>query len=264
MANEGVSPVVEEPTQEPTDNGAGQTADSGVNVNELLETLKGLNVETPQDVINMATASQQTGRVNNLLGEERRARQQLEAQVMALTQQLQTRHSPEPDYYGDSSASVNPAQIEDAVTKAITKLQMEQNRAQQEATARWIADENRIESDRDYNAVKQVWNTIKESGPVRQRLATGQSNLWDEYNNVRLSWYRGIAEKSKTAIETLTKSKGSKTPPHMESGDAQSVHRDTDEEDGYKQRRKLTDPNKGYRGTQEELEALVRTFITGA
>jgi len=235
---------------------------------EVLDTLQGADLNTPADVIGMVEAGQQAGHLGNLLGAERDKVANLERMIEQLQQQPAPAPQQEPtDYYGDTpaSASMSPGQIERAVEKAVENIQMKNNRVQQEVNARYYADENAITADNVPPKLKEAWNEIKESPAVRQRLMSGQSTLWNEYNNTKLTWYKGLAEKSQTAMEKILASPGGTgaAPPHIESGDTPSIPRVTDGDDKAAQRRQITDPSKGYTGSQDELEALVRTFIPG-
>jgi len=232
---------------------------------EVLETLQGANINTPEDVIGMVEAGQQAGHMGNLLGAERDKVANLERMVEQLQQQQQTapRQEPTDTYYNEPSA-VSPQQIESAVTKAVENLQMKQNRAQMEVNARYLADENAIASDQAPAALKGAWDKVKETPGVRQRLMSGQSTLWNEYNNTKLTWYKGLAEKSQTAMEKMLSSGSNTTaPPHVETGDSPSIPRVNDTDDRATQRRQITDPSKGFTGSMDEIEALVNTFIPG-
>jgi len=259
-----ISPEVEAPPTVETEATPQETA------SEVLETLKKLNVETPQQVENLATASAQAGHLANQLGEERRQRQELEQMVSQLQQQATVPNQPSQDttdYYSDNTpGNLTQSQIESAVTKAVNQIQYNNNRAQQEVNAKWVADENRVASDQEYSVVKEVWDNVKDTPAVRQRLMAGQTTLWDEYSNVKMSWFRTLTQKSQTALEQVLKAGGKAipTPPHMESGDSDSVPRLNDDDDMKQLRRKITDPSKGYTGSTEELDALVRTFIPGS
>ena len=87
---------------------------------ELLETLKGLNLDTPEDIQNMAHASSQTGRAYNEVGELKTRLAQLEAQ--------QTAPQPQPaqeDVYGGQGEDLDTA-IQRSLGKFWTQKSQEQ------------------------------------------------------------------------------------------------------------------------------------------
>ena len=161
MAEETATEVVEPTVQDSEVVQAVQDSSNDENpqelANEVLDTLKALNVETPQELQNLATASQQAGHLANQLGEERRQRQELQQMVNQMQQtqrQQQQQDTAATDYYTDSPqaqpAGMTPTDVKSAIRDV---LQNEFIRPQQEANAKYFADENRIASDQDYALV---------------------------------------------------------------------------------------------------------------
>ena len=79
-----------------------------------------------------------------------------------------------------------------------------------------------VQGDEDYSIVKGVYEEHLKSPNVQMTISSGTSTYTKEYDRIVRRYYRGIAMRSKDALEQLT-AKGAKvTPPHMESGSPSS------------------------------------------
>ena len=63
--------------------------------------------------------------------------------------------------------------------------------------------------------VKPVWEQHVANMNTQERLQMGETTLKSEYDNVVKTYLKEMAKRSRTAIETITKS--SQKAPHMES-----------------------------------------------
>lgn len=232
---------------------------------EVLDALSALDVTTPEQVQNLATASSQAGNLGNMLGQSREEVRRLNEQVQQLQQQSATQRqqqqSQQPDYYGESditqSAAMTHAQIESAAANAVrTVLQNEFIKPQQEANARYYSDLNTIQSDQDYGMVKETWDKVMASPAVQQRISSGQSNMTNEYNNVVRSFYRNIAKQSRDVIQKYSIASETNPAPHIESSSTNVAPMPTTSEEVQEKIKKLTEPQ-NWRATDDQLDSLV-------
>ena len=118
-------------SQEPTAQGKepNKPHDKGEDATQMatamLETLKGLDVETPQDLQGMHKASQEVGQMANLLGDARQEIQNLKAELAQRDMMVpQTQHTPDysqPNYEGTSPPAAGPID-EQTLERVILKV----------------------------------------------------------------------------------------------------------------------------------------------
>jgi hypothetical protein len=221
-------PITEEPTQTP-ENAA----------SDILSKLKDLQIDDPKKLENMAIASSQAGKLANDLGETRRALASVQEELNRIKGQSDTSYGGEIDL-----ATLIDNRLETFVTK-----QQEKQRQAQEA---YYRDMGKVQNDKRYPALKDTFEKHMQSYNVQQRINSGQTTASEEYGKIKDA-YLDLLEENLTSVSKTTKPK----PPHMETGTV-TVPMPTIDEELKEDLKNKTDPTKGFSGTDQDIEALVR------
>lgn len=255
------SPVLEKPetegTQEPE-------VDYRANAEQLLGTLEKLSIDTPERLEGIAYASQQAGRYANDLGQERQQVQALRHELEELKAQAQARqHNFQPqefDGYGyeqpqnQLTPQVISSIVGQKVNEAIGKYTQDQLRANQSLLNEYAS----IQSDPDYSIVQTVWDKHVANPRVQMAIQSGQTSLSREFNKTKVAYYKGIAMNARDTMRGLLSQKpAGATPPHMEQSTTQTPGMSQPET--YRDR--LADISKNTRGTDDDLEAMMKTML---
>lgn len=206
MADEP-KPTLEEPKGESTGE-VGST--QNVDVGAVMKELEAIGTTTPESVRNMHHASTQAGRYANEIGE---LRQEVERLRMQGNTPQPPQTTPYDDYNTGESVDLGNL-IEKKMIDVWGKIQHENNAAYQ----RQMQEIGAIQSDEDFHLVKDIWEEYTKSPNVGMRVNSGQSSWAKEYDKVVRGYFRGVAKRSKEALEIATKQGGRVTPPHFESG----------------------------------------------
>lgn len=245
MEEPTVEPAVE-PTVEQPEVAEQSTEDIA---KEILSTLENAGVSSTQDVQGVITASQQAGNLGNIVGE-------LRAEIAALKQQP-VEPAPQEYFDGGMSASQIERIVENAVKATVPGTMMETYKTQvveptMKLQNQYNADLNAIQNDAAYPKVQPIWDEFQKLPGMIQRINTGRSTLKSEYDGVVKSYLLKLLEKQTPAIERAK-------PPHMESASS-STTQIPEVDDLVEERKKITDP-KTFSGSQEQMDALVNTFL---
>ncbi len=232
-------------------------------VNDLLSTLNKLGVEEPKQLENMAFASKKAGQYASQFGD-------LKNQIAELQSQLKTQQAPQPrtddGYYGNETVDLGnmveskvAAAVGPAIRQTLGAMQEEHAKAQQEM----YTQINEIQTDPDYGVVKQTWEQYVQNPTVAMALQSGTTTYKDEYNKVVRQFYRQLANRSKTVLETITQ-KGQPQAPHMEQGAPQQVPPETPMDDKTEKQKQIVESRKkGEISADDALAGIVEANLPG-
>jgi len=160
-------------------------------------------------------ASQEVGRMGQLLGEERNKVANLEGQ---LNQALVNKQQPAPqnldiDNYSEGQTVDLEKLIEQGFEKVWTKKERQAEQVQRVQQAQW----SEIHGDTDYELVKEVWEARVNNPQFVAQVQAGKVHPLRAYNQTVREYYKGIAKQSRDVITQLQK--GVTPPPYMEQGE---------------------------------------------
>ena len=184
----------------------------------LLAELGKVGVEKPEQIVNMVTASQQVGRVQNMLGDARTRIAQLEAELATAKA---PRRQVESENINPNGESIDlAALIETKVEKGVRKVVQEMNEAQQ----RLYRENMLIRNDDDYGMVKDVYEQYMQSPEAQARLQAGDS-LRDIYGDVKVKLLKEMVKRSRDVLTNLTNvsKPGNQSIPHVEGNETRSI-----------------------------------------
>jgi len=254
MAEEqDVQPTVEPTIEEPVTPEEPQNS-----VESVLDTLKNLGIDSPQALEGMHGASQQAGNLANQLGDSRREVQMLREEMMQIRAAQQNQPKAQPEQYYDSYDANNDQNIINAVEQTVSRVfdkKVEAMGKQQvEANQRFIAEEQAIQGDKDFNIVRDVWEAKLKDPKFMYGLQTGQINKIAEYNDTVKTFYRELLVKSRDTLEGLTKKA---KPPHIESN---STYSTSLPETSNEMTDKIKGLKKDWRGSDDDVLKMVKAF----
>ena len=128
---------------------------------ELRDALKALEIETPQDLQNMAHASSQVGKAHNEVGRLREEVKTLQNQIAMSNQPVQ-RVTPSDDIYGEQPvdlAQVIAPIVGRETKKAVNEAVESMAEKQQESMRVYNQQMQKIQSEPEYNLLKTAFNT---------------------------------------------------------------------------------------------------------
>ena len=198
---------VEEPVVEPP---AGE-----IDVEGIMAKLSELDKTTPQAIDGMATASKESGRLAQLLGDERKRNEQLQAELN------QSRNAPQPktnDFDIDNYQEGQPIDIEKAVESAVEKVVSKREKIATEANQRSFAEQQSILTDKNYKVpeIRAAFEAVRNDPATVMQLQTGQITLSGLWHNVKDSYKDNLLAESRKVIDSL--SGKSPAPTHLERG----------------------------------------------
>lgn len=187
-----------------------------VDVDGMISELEKVGVSNPEDLSKKLEASQQSGRLAQLLGDERKRVQDLEDTVAKLqTQPQQPQTSYEDPFDAPSGQPIDlEAAIARGVDKVLTDREQKQTAVQQANLRRW----NQINSDKDYHLVRDVWEEKLKDPNFVMQVQQGMVDPYGEYIETVRGYYKGVAQRSLKTIQQLHGG-GETTPPHVETGE---------------------------------------------
>lgn len=219
---------------------------------ELLEQLNSLNLDSPEKIQNTFNASQQAGRLAQLLGTEKETVRQLQERMTAMERQQR-----QPDYTqeGFVGESIDLRKtIQEVMRGEINNYVTSQREAQTAAMREYAG----LQSDPDYSLIQQVWEKHVANPNVQMNIQSGNTTLTNEFNKVKIAYYKGIAMNSKDVLQGLiNKTTASAKSVHMETGDTSTTplpDKDTREEALDRIKQQST-------GTSDDLDAMIKALI---
>lgn len=232
------SPTIEEPKEENVDD-----------AQALMEELKRLDIQSPQDVQNMAVASREAGKAWNEVGN-------LRSEVDRLTKMLQQQPK-EQEYYNDGET----LDLGKVVRKEVTGVLSEYLQNQQRAQLASMKVMSEVKADPDYHAIGDVFEKYINTPDAVMKLQTGQSDYKTEWMNTKAAYYRNLAQRSAKQMEKLIGT-NKQTPPHIEQGESQtspSINRDDQKTEDFKNITKAR--KEGAINPDQALEKIIKSVM---
>ena len=161
MAETTESPTIEQPTTTPP---------AEIDTKALLDELGKIGVKKPEDLVNIHTASKESGHAFRLLGEARQQNEQLLNAVRELQAKVSQPAAREPDYGSNANEGVDLGKLIDTtIKKNIRDMQQQQFEAQRHVQREYA----KITNDPDFQLVEEVWkrhaSTFRHPGQVAKR-----------------------------------------------------------------------------------------------
>lgn len=223
-----------------------ENSEANVDIDAVIKELEAIGKTTPEAVRNMHTASVQTGRYANEIGELRQ-----EIQRMRSERQTPQRQQND-DYYGNDTPIDIRAMLREEINGAITGMQ----RQQAELYQKQLDELNSVYGDEDYPLVQEAWETYTRTPNFNMKMQSGQASYRTEYDKFVRSYYRKVAQKSREALEFATKGGQKKKPPHMESGTPPPAR---EEGDNPKDKvRKIAAKTSGH---DDDIDKMIETLL---
>jgi len=183
-------------------------------VDSLMAQLEEAGATDAESLQGKLKASQEVGRMGQLLGEERNKVANLEGQLnQALVNKQQPSQNLDIDNYGEGQSVDLEKLIEQGFEKVWTKKEQQAEQVQKMQQAQW----SEIHGDTDYNLVKEIWEARVNNPQFVAQVQAGRIHPLRAYNQTVREYYKGIAKQSKDVITQLQK--GVTPPPHMEQGE---------------------------------------------
>ena len=256
-----VEQVKESPTLEGKPAEPKKVEKSEDEIKSLLETLEKVGVKSPQHLEGIAQNAREFGNVTNLLGQERQRVADLERKFQELETRAQPKQSLDYSQY-DTGQTVD---LEKFIRKAIRDERDTERKEMAELQKRQLQAWNTIQADEDYGNVKPIWEDKLKDPNFVFKITSGVTDPIREYQETVRDFYKGIAMKSKEAIEKLSGAK-KVAPPHVESGErggnlvSEGEGKTHPLVERYRQLKKKTETG-GILSSEEELElARIATY----
>ena len=231
-------------------------------IDSLVSELERAGVTNVEDLTGKLEASQQSGRLAQLLGDERKRTEGLEAKV----RELETKPAPKQDFmdYPEERPIDIEAAIERSVSKVFTDREKQAQIVQEQNLKKW----NFIQSDDDYGLIKEIWDTKLKDPNFVYQIQSGLVDPIQEYNSTKVGYYKTLLKKSHETLKTLHGT-GKVEPPHLESGERSSANIVSTEQSGTAEEKRIAElkakTGKGHVLTnEEELEMIDLLFGTKA
>jgi len=176
----------------------------------LIAELEKAGVTNTEQLHNKLAVTKEYGNVVNMLGELKAENKQLKEML-----ELNQKTGKEFDF-SEASSEIDLARMLD---KVLDERESRKAKQQQEYNKAVMAMWNKIQTDTDYNLVKDVWENKTKDPNFIFMVQQGQVNPWEEYNNTVREYYKGIAKRSLETIKTIHGG-GRVNSPHVESGEA--------------------------------------------
>lgn len=239
MAEEKMT--VEEPTAEPT-----QTPESASN--DILSKLKELEIDTPERLEGIAQASSQVGNMARELGMTRK-------ELAALKEQMASRPSENYDY--DNTGVDLGSAIRKETRNVLSEFWNEQTTRQQQAEEAYYGELDQIYGDSRFVALKDPWEKHFNSPSVQQKIRRGKTSPVKEYSRIKDAYINILEEQLSNVSKAAPRTK----PPHIESGETETIPLPTVDEERKHRIKNKTDPAKGFAGTDEDIMGLVKEIM---
>jgi hypothetical protein len=245
------SMTVEAPATETNEASAPQDT---TDLSGLLNTLQKIGVDTPEKIQGVYQASQQTGRAWNEVGA---LRKEVDRLSRALQEKQQAPQTNPYDFTGTESVDLSKV-----IRDGVRDFYMEEVvRPQKEAQSKFWADQEYIQSDPDYELVKDGFNQLIGNPQTQARLSRGETSVRDEYNRVVRGFYRGVAKQSREALEHYV-TKRTPSTPHVESGESHTVPLPNQDDERKETMNKIVKKRQsGEMASDAALEAILAAML---
>ncbi len=199
-------PVAEEPT--PT-----AEAEPKRNVDDLLAELEKAGVESPEQLQGKLDASAQAGKAFQMLGDERKRSEALQAEVDKLKARPEEQNYEYPEN--------RPIDIEAALDRSVEKQFNKRDKVAKQAQEASIAAYTAITTDSNFHLVKEIWEEKIKNPTYLYQAQSGAINPLMDYQNMVVDYFKNIAKESHKTITELVG--GKEVPaPHVEAGETRS------------------------------------------
>lgn len=207
----------DDPKQEATTDQKPSKEDSAGNTEaelaEVMGMLKQFEINSPEKVENVVKASQQTGRMAQLLGEQREINRQLLTKLEAIE-----KAGKQQSYHATEGYEEKPIDLEGTIENVLSRFWNKKQQEQAQMTqAQWAAF-NEIQSDEDYNLVKDAWDQYVRQPDIAYGFQTGGRDPVKEYNKFVRTFQRKLLQRTRGLLEQVTTGTKKITAPHMEQG----------------------------------------------
>ncbi len=189
------------------------TANTEAELAEVMGMLKQFEINSPEKVENVVKASQQTGRMAQLLGEQRETNRQLMAKLEA----LEKKGMPQ-SYQANDGYEEKPIDLEGTIENVLSRFWTKKQQEQAQMTQQQWAAFNEIQTDDDYLLVKDAWDNYVRQPDVAYSFQSGTSDPVKEYNKFVRKFQRKLLHRTRGLLEQVTTGTKKKTPPHVEQG----------------------------------------------
>lgn len=250
-------PKVEEPAAEPK-----------IDVEGLMAELEKAGVTDTKALTGKLDAGAEAGHLAQLLGDARsgeRAEQVKRQNAEAQVAELQKRLTAEPgvDPFEPTGQTMD---LQSEIVKGVNAALNERDAAAQKVQQYNLAQWNRIQTDKDYHLVQEVWEKKQKDPNFVMKIQNRMVDPFEEYQETVRGYYKGIAQQS---LETIKQLRGDVPPiPHVETGgrvptNIVSEDHSTDMTETEKKRKELAvKVEKGHQLTEEEEMDVIDSLLT--
>lgn len=190
-----------------------ESVNTEAELTEVMGMLKQFEINSPEKVENVVKASQQTGRMAQLLGEQREANRQLLTKLEA----LETKGLPQ-NFQANDGYEEKPVDLEGTIENVLSRFWNKKQQEQAQMTQQQWAAFNEIQTDEDYGLVKDAWDNYVRQPDVAYSFQSGTADPVKEYNKFVRKFQRKLLHRTKGLLEQVTTGTKKKAPPHMEQG----------------------------------------------
>jgi hypothetical protein len=239
-------PVVEEPVKETE-----PVATPEIDIDGLVAELEQAGIKNPEQLQGKLQASQQTGRLENMLGEVNRENKKLRESIEALQTKPQVQDQ---NYEYTEGQPVDIAlAIEQGVDRALGKREKAANDRQQ-ALLKSMSD---IQADEDYATMKPIWEEKLKDPDFVFKVNNGVVDPVRAYQETVRQYYKGMMKRAASTINTL-KDGVKIDAPHVETQQTSTSQLPAKEptEQEEKLNKLKEKASKGVLTTNEEMDAL--------
>ncbi|OFW61322.1 MAG: hypothetical protein A2W01_11245 [Candidatus Solincola sediminis] len=254
--------VVVEPTEKKP------TTDAPANEHaKFIAELEKFGVKSPEQLEGKLKASQETGRLAELLGASRKETAELKNYIQSEFGKLNRRPArKENDYEEPSDHQAGGIDLGDLVENKISKVLDARERRMYEQQQRVLASWQRIQGDKDYHLVKNKWEETLKDPNFAIRLQSGEIDPVVEYQEILREHYRSVVMKAADTIKTLTRGPDIEKP-HLETGPSGNLTKSetkglTKDQQKIKALQEKVDKG-GHLTEEEQLAALAATLLKG-
>lgn len=167
---------------------------------DFLALLEKYSINNPEQLNKKLVASQESGRLANLLGNANQKIQSLEETMKRMIEK-QERQQQRDDW---DQPQQQPIDLEAAIARALDKqLTARESRQMQAQQAAWSTYQA-IRSDPDFHMVAEAWAEKERDPQFLLKVQNGQADLTREYQELVRSQYKLYLKQAADAIKTLT------------------------------------------------------------
>jgi hypothetical protein len=223
---------------------------------ELLAQLEKLGVKKPEQIQGMAVASEQAGKMANMLGDLRRQNEELKRILQENASRPRQQQQEDP-------YNPQPVNIEDVVERAVGKFYQQQIlEPQQQAQAALARDFQEIQEDDHFSILGSQFEEYVKIPKNQYAIQTGQTSLAREYRRFKDRYFTQllgkVTENYKSLLDSGARPPGVGAPPHMEtSGSGNYVPPDS-KPDTREAMRNIASKS---RGSDDDIDKLLSALL---